>query len=262
MPVEIWEVVFAIAVAASTWLLVKRISLKRKWVAVNFKQETIPDTIGIMLLLLLICYLIVDKVKQPDALLMYTSLVWFAGWLDDRTGTFYPKGIQGHIKHFLQTKKWTTGLSKIVLIVLAAAVGLYLGDWRGYGQAVLAFSVMILSPHVCNALDTRPLRVWKWTVGHILLFIWMGFPLDDTSSILYGTVVLLTWGYIEKRRKGMLGDSGAAVIGALLAWSLTHHAPLPMQLSLVLAYLAITIIAEKLSINGLLIKIRNVTAGG
>ncbi|SDH51735.1 hypothetical protein SAMN05192534_106161 [Alteribacillus persepolensis] len=254
---EIWKILLVTGAVLGAWPMIKYVSLRRKWTAVNFQNNKIPYTLGFLLFFYTICLTtFVYPVENQAAFFIYISGVWAAGWMDDTLGTAFPKGIKGHIRYFVKHKEWTTGLSKIVLIVLVSALTLYLTENTFSFFMIVHFIVFVLSPHVCNSFDTRPLRVWKWTVLHLLILLLFVPVLSSAAIVYYILLAVGIWGYLEMKKKAMLGDNGAALAGGFIAWWSIHAASFSYQLLLAAALLAITYAAEKVSLHAFIKNVR------
>ncbi|WP_143083163.1 hypothetical protein [Alteribacillus iranensis] len=259
---EIWKIVFLTVCALLGWYLLKHASKNKGWMVYNYENKSIPYTFGILLLFLII---LMDSlwISTPSAgLMFYLIFTWFAGWLDDRYGTPFPKGLKGHFTYFLTYGKWTTGLTKIILISAAALLGLLFSEVNGGLAAIAAFSVMVLSPHVCNLLDTRPLRVWSWGLLHLSIIAVVGYYKAPLSLVLAIIIIHMLWGYIEGNKRAMLGDNGAAAAGGILAWILVHTTSTVFQFVMIFFYVLLTGTAEKVSLNTIFEKLRKVVVLG
>ncbi|MFD2704328.1 hypothetical protein [Salibacterium lacus] len=191
-----------------------------------------------------------ERTPEAGVFLMYTAAVGAAGWLDDRKGEVYPKGIRGHVRFFKHKKKPTTGIMKIV-ITLAAAVVAAVFTGESPIEMMAAFMLFVLSPHVCNLLDTRPLRVWKWSACHgalYLLFTGGSFTMPLTAAGV-GFIGIAAWAVLEGTERTLLGDNGAAAAGAVLAWTAVLILPLWTQLSIVMVYVLLTVLSEYISFH-------------
>ncbi|MFB4164614.1 hypothetical protein ACE1TI_12455 [Alteribacillus sp. JSM 102045] len=252
---EIWKIILVSTIIILSWPVVRNISFKFSWISLNYKKTHIPFTVGIVLFIAVINFIWLWPPNDLFAFLIYVGGLWTAGWIDDIFGTRFPKGIKGHLQFLFQKREWTTGLTKIVLVGAASGLSLCLVNNIVQAETLIALSLLILSPHVCNSLDTRPLRVWKWFSIHYLIFMLFLLGSISISIQIYIVIVMAVWGYIEMTRKGMLGDNGAALSGGIMAWVAMQYTPAMYQILLTGILLLMTYFAEKNSIHSFIQKV-------
>ncbi|SFL68722.1 hypothetical protein [Salibacterium qingdaonense] len=233
------------------WAAVSRLFYWKEWNVRNYRGETVPFSAGAFLFLFVWMYVMTyERTPEAGVFLMYTAAVCTAGWLDDRKGELYPKGIRGHIRYLKNKKKPTTGVVKII-ITLPAAVAAAVSAGEQPLEMAVAFMLFVLSPHVCNLFDTRPLRVWKWSVCHAVLFLFLigGSFTVPLTAIGVGIIGIAAWAVMEGTERTLLGDNGAAAAGAVLAWTAVLILPFWIQLSIVMVYLLLTVLSEYISFH-------------
>ncbi|MCT8138717.1 hypothetical protein H1D32_13795 [Anaerobacillus sp. CMMVII] len=214
------------------------------WKVTNYQGDEIPYHLGFCIFLLVLGYAyIVNNVL----VLIYLTVLWVTGFIDDRYGTKYPKGLKGHISLFLKTGKMTTGLLKLTSTLAVSMVFVSVIELRFLEQFVILL-LLILPPHVMNLFDTRPLRVWKVIAIHALLYI--PFILQMSFSLLFTVgFILSALVYIEGTRRGMLGDNGATLLGGIMGVIAVYQLPFFAQGLLICFYLFIIIVTEKISLS-------------
>ncbi|MCD8510106.1 MAG: hypothetical protein LRY73_09720 [Bacillus sp. (in: Bacteria)] len=211
----------------------------------NYQGKLVPYSFGcVFIVLLMIDSFYFNLLRLNVAGVAFIGIVWALGFIDDKYGSPYPKGIKGHTKLFIEEGKVSTGLLKAVGIVITATVYTlisYQDDW------LVALLLLILMPHTVNLLDTKPLRVWKVM---ILLFVLPTalFSLNY-EMILLLFIVFIVWGIQEAFTKGMLGDNGAMLLGALWGIMTLQYYPIAIQIGILLFVCCITWLAEKISIQ-------------
>ncbi len=255
VPMEIWKIILLSAMVPIFWPVLRNSSVKFGWTAVNYKNMYIPFTLGIVLLLFVFNFILLWPPDHLLAFMVYIVGIWTAGWIDDVRGSDYPKGIKGHMYFFIKKGEWTTGLTKIVIIVISASVSLLLAEATMQIGTVITFMLFVLSPHVCNSLDTRPLRVWKWVSIHVLMLLIFLSVRPVPGMLFYIVVAMGVWGYLEITKKGMLGDNGAALAGGIIAWVGMQFFPFSIQLFFMGILVGITYLAEKISIHAFIEKV-------
>lgn len=214
----------------------------------NFEGNDTPYNLGLCIFIIVIYFYQVNNLSIADLTFLYLFVLWLTGFIDDRFGAKYPKGLKGHIRLFLQSKKISTGLFKLIGTVTTALCVTIFNFSVGSIQLFVIFLLLILTPHVMNLFDTRPLRVWKVILLHSFLFTPLIFrtSIYDFASILFIIIVLT---FFEAKRKTMLGDNGATLLGGILGLFAIIYLSIVMQVLLVLSYLLIIVVAEKISLS-------------
>ncbi len=222
--------------------------LRYDWKVRNFVGEEIPYSLGACLFIVVIFYLYILNIDVRSTAIFYLIVLWVSGFIDDRFGTKYPKGLKGHINLFIQHRKVSTGLLKLTGTVMAAFLFVVNYKWSGIIQFFSIFLLLVLTPHVMNLFDTRPLRVWKVILLHGIMF----FPLlfQVAVQLIGGLVVVFaTFVYFEANRKAMLGDNGATLLGGVVSLLMIYHSSLTVQWLIILIYLFIIVVTEKISLS-------------
>ncbi|MDQ0256236.1 hypothetical protein J2S74_003654 [Evansella vedderi] len=220
---------------------------KFRWQVINYKGKSVPYSLGtIFILLILMDYIILQNIVSHIVALFYLVTIWLLGFIDDRYGKPYPKGIRGHLKLFVQKYEISTGFLKAVGTVLVSLF--YIMFPRELGAPLwISFLLLIFLPHTMNLLDTKPLRVWK--VALIIITVPLLF-LQWNLWVFGGYIlILIMWAFYESRMLAMLGDNGATLIGALGAVTAVQTNMGHLITFLLLFSLCITWIAEKVSIQ-------------
>lgn len=135
--------------------------------------------------------------------------VAFLGLLDDLFEGA-PRGWRGHFGAVLRGG-FSTGVLKAAG-TLALAVAAVAG--ASLGHAALAAALIVVTTNVFNLLDLRPGRAWK---AYVLLLA--GLLIADGTGALDAVGpfagALLVLGLFDLRERGMLGDTGSNLLGAL-----------------------------------------------
>ncbi len=217
----------------------------------NYVGEETPYSLGGSMFFFVFYYVYILNLDLGLATIFYIVVLWLTGLIDDRFGTKYPKGLKGHIDLFIRSRKISTGLLKLVGTFVAACL-LVVVDVPMFPLGILnfivIFSLLILTPHVMNLFDTRPLRVWKIVFLHGVMFwsLLLQMPFRFIVGLL---IVLITFIYFEATRKAMLGDNGATLLGGVVSLLMIYHLSLPMQAMICLFYLFIVLVTEKISLS-------------
>lgn len=163
------------------------------------------------------------------------------GLIDDRWGTSEFKGLRGHFKALLRGRM-TTGLLKAAGGA-ALAAGLAFWSFRDL-RAVPAALLIALCANLFNLLDLRPLRALK-------VFWLLSLPLLAFGPALLWQTGAMTLPYapLEARRRLMLGDTGANLLGGLLGFSAALALPTVAQAVLAALLIALHGWAERHSLS-------------
>jgi len=163
------------------------------------------------------------------------------GLLDDRWGAAGPKGLRGHLGA-LGAGQATTGLLKLVGgLALAFALGAWLRDgWEAAAGAVC----IALSANAFNLLDLRPLRALK-------AFWLLGVPLALAGSPVLAQFVGLSlpYAWLEGRRRVMLGDTGANLLGGAVGTAAVAALPIEAILAAAAVLATFHLWAERYSLT-------------
>lgn len=222
---------------------------KLKWTVMNFEGEYIPYSLGAYTIIsyFLFQFLFIEQVIF-FALILYLSGIWFIGLVDDRLGNKEQKGLKGHIMAFITKGKISTGILKITTTIFFASIFiLYIqpvtvGEWIRYGI------ILILTPHIFNLFDTRPLRVWKISLLYGSLFLPL-LQFMPFSAYLYIVTFFFVFYVFEGHKIAMLGDNGATLIGGIFAVMTIMHASISQQWTLIGLFFLLTALSEKISFS-------------
>ncbi|WP_202076748.1 hypothetical protein [Caldalkalibacillus salinus] len=179
-------------------------------------------------------------------LLLFPMLL--IGWIDDHYGEERVKGLKGHFFYLLKQGKLSTGLLKALMGI---ALSFFVATLYSEALATVLFYTLLLSTsiHVSNLLDVRPGRSIKafWIV---CLFTISSLYAEHRLAILF-PFLLSTFFLFEydRRRKAMLGDTGANVLGGLAGVFLIQTHNLGLQMGSVMLFLFLSLFAERRSMT-------------
>lgn len=219
---------------------------KRGWIVTNYMQIEIPYSLGFCLLVAIYIYGRVIAPNNINLAFFYLTLIWLIGFIDDTLGTKYPKGLKGHIRYLVVQGKISTGIIKIVGTVVISLVTTWLLEPSSFLDSCRYFLLLVFTPHVMNLFDTRPLRVWKLVGVNSVFFIPLIYELSQFLALIFLVIPLI---YFEGKRKAMLGDSGATLLGGALAFLIILHLHPYIQTVMLLLYTYLIFIAEKVSLS-------------
>ncbi|MCD8501275.1 MAG: hypothetical protein LRY71_05835 [Bacillaceae bacterium] len=220
------------------------------WEVENYLNLRIPYSLGVCLLVAFYIHGWFFLYPTFNIIFGYLTMIWLIGFIDDTKGTKYPKGLKGHIKYLIVEKKVSTGIIKIIGTVSVSAVTTYLLNPTTVIVACRYFLLLTFTPHVMNLLDTKPLRVWKLAGVQALLFLPLYYNLKAEIASLGVLIVPII--YLESKRKAMLGDNGATLVGGAIALVVLYQLSPFVQTMLLLFYFFVILLAEKISISKLI----------
>ncbi len=153
---------------------------------------------------------------------VYVLGVALLGLLDDALGrggaADTPRGWRGHARA-VATGSFSTGAIK-ALGALALAAYAVSGRGREDLDYIADLALLLLATNLFNLLDLRPGRVEKaffLLLAGLCLGAWTAAPLE-LLGIFIGPVLVGAW--FTLRERGMLGDTGSNLVGALAGISM------------------------------------------
>ncbi|WP_078552947.1 hypothetical protein [Bacillus alkalicellulosilyticus] len=227
-----------------------RLFTKANWMVLNYQKVMVPYSLGVLIIYgYLLAFLIFPAIPLFSYMsMLYIIGIWIIGLIDDVFGGKETKGLTGHFTQLITRGKVSTGLLKVIgTVTLTYAFLLYLQPlsielWIRNGL------ILLLTPHIMNLFDTRPLRVWKVCVIYAILLVGV-FQTMPFFVYLYLLIFLFTHYVFEGHKLAMLGDNGATTLGAILAVVTVFHAPTQFQWYVVLLFITLTILAERVSFS-------------
>ena len=232
----------------------------------NYRLRELPFPLGVLVLAAATLALIPVELVQrfastellhPEAvpIALYALGVIGLGLVDDAFGAAAPgrapaRGWRGHAAAALRGEL-STGMLKAagsVGLALFAMSYLKLSDARW----LLAAAVLVLATNVFNLLDLRPGRSIK-----AFVLLGAGLALGAGSARTFWSLGLfcgpaLVAGALDLRERGMLGDSGASLVGALAGLWLVLTLSGRGQLVALGLLAAVTVYGELRSISSLI----------
>lgn len=174
--------------------------------AVNYLNEMVAAAGGICL----VPALWIGAALDRHAFTVVQLALWLGalGLLDDAWGSGEFRGFGGHLRA-LRQRRITTGQIKAAG-GLAGAIWIYLTAGVSPGLAISSAFLTALSANLLNLFDLRPLRAAK--VSLFFLPFLFRFSLPLACSLAGALTVYLP---SEARRRIMLGDTGANLLGAV-----------------------------------------------
>lgn len=186
------------------------------------------------------------------------------GLLDDlleprqrRAGRAVSKGLRGHLGA-LRRGRLTTGAAKALGIPLLALSGAAIAPGPRSGAMILVDGALVAGcANLANLLDLRPGRALKAVLPAAAALAAAGGQDDPrarsaqtlaSAALLPGLLVLPA----DLREHGMLGDSGANILGAAVGTAAARTVPAPARLALLGGVVALTLASEKVSFSAVI----------
>jgi len=239
-------------------------------VRVNFAGDEIPTSLGVgfVLLAILLCLGAVAVLpggapRVTAAIVALAAGFGILGILDDLNRKREAGGIRGHLGRALSGGGVSTALVKAVfgcaLALLAAAAWLPRAGW---GMVVADALIIALAANALNMLDVRPGRALKgfWFASGIVLAGSAAGAIYGVASLAPGTLLLfvpfviwtLAYAPIDFRRRGMMGDAGSNLLGAMLGLLLVTELSATCRLSALVLLALFQLLCEVVSISSLI----------
>ena len=237
----------------------------------NWRGRVLPASLGLAIvaagLVALAPIALIDELADESWLplasrdvLLYGIGVALLGFADDVLGgraqagapsePAAPRGWRGH-GTAAAGGSLTTGALKAVG---ALALALLVLSGKGYdtGEYLLAVAVLVLATNAFNLLDLRPGRALKVLVllgAALTLATWDSEPARVLGILLGGALAMAPYDLGER---GMLGDAGSNLLGALAGFWLVYSLGTAGQAVALAILLVITIYGEFRSISALI----------
>jgi hypothetical protein len=235
------------AVAALAWHLAQRAG--PRWRRENRRGRLLPVTLGWALAigwvgLVAVIWDQVDRIglrASQTGEVLGAAIVFFAGAADDGySGSV--RGLRGHLRALLSGHPTTGGL-KLAAAVLAAAITVAWTPRDHLWANLLALIAIAGCTNIWNGLDVAPGRALKGflAVAVVLLMVDVkAFLLVCTGA---ATAVLIP----DLRERGMLGDSGANLLGFLAGAEIVRRLPEVWLIPAALIVIGLNVLAETLT---------------
>lgn len=185
--------------------------------------------------------------------LLIVALGFFAlGLLDDLAGAAggRARGLRGHFRALVHGRVTTGAVKALGGAVVALAAG---AVWeRHLGPALLDAALVALSANLVNLLDLRPGRAVK-----VFLVCWVGLAAAAWGSAyvalslpVVGAAVV--WMRSDLAERGMLGDVGANLLGAVLGAGVALSLGVPGRLGVLGVLVILTAASERWSFSAVI----------
>jgi UDP-GlcNAc:undecaprenyl-phosphate GlcNAc-1-phosphate transferase len=226
------------------WLVSRRAG--PRWRKTNRRSRTIPATLGWVFAMgtvgvsLVVAEQIEDGgVRSSQAgEVLGATIVFLAGMVDDGYGGTV-RGLRGHLRALLSGQV-TTGVLKLAAAVLAAATTVAWTPRDHLWANLLALIAIAGCTNVWNGLDVVPGRALKGflVVALVLLVV------DLRAFLLVSTGAATATLVPDLRERGMLGDSGANLLGFLAGAEIVRRLPEVWLIPAAVVVIGLNVLAE------------------
>ena len=217
-----------------------------RWWKTNRRGTSLPVSLGWALALGVAAtgypvWVQVDELGLRDSQageLLAAAIVFLAGVVDDGFGGDV-RGLRGHLRALLDGRL-TTGGIKLAAAVLAAGITVVWTPREHLWANVLALIAIAGSTNVWNGLDVAPGRATKGflVVAVVLLLVDVRAFLSICAGAAAAVLVP------DLRERGMLGDSGANLLGFLAGAEIVRRLPEVWLIAAVAVVVALNVLAE------------------
>lgn len=231
-------------IAALAWHLVRRAG--PRWQKENRRGRLVPATLGWALAMGLLALVAVvwDQVDEigvrgsQSGELIGAAIVFAAGVVDDGYGGSV-RGLRGHLRALL-AGHLTTGGVKLAAAVLAATITMAWTPRDHLWANLLALVAIAGCTNVWNGLDVAPGRALK---GFLVVAVVL-LAVDLKAFLLVCTGAATAVLFPDLRERGMLGDSGANLLGFLAGAEIVRRLPEVWLIPAVLVVVGLNVLAE------------------
>jgi len=230
--------------AALGWLLVRNAG--PRWRKTNRRGHAIPATLGWAFAVGAagIALVVADQIRAVGVRdsqageFLGAVIVFTAGVIDDGFGGTV-RGLRGHLRALL-SGHLTTGGVKLGAALFAAAITVAWTPRDHLWADLLALVAIAGCTNVWNGLDVAPGRALKgFVVVAIVLLV-----VDLKAFLLVCTGAAVTTLVPDLRERGMLGDSGANLLGFLAGAEIVRRLPEVWLIPAVLVVIGLNVLAE------------------
>jgi hypothetical protein len=231
------------------WWLVR--GAGARWRKVNRRGRPLPVTLGWALALGLVglgavIWDQVDELGVRDSQageVLGAAIVFLAGVVDDGYGGAV-RGLRGHLRALLDGHL-TTGGVKVAAAVLASAITVAWTPREHLWANLLALIAIAGCTNVWNGLDVAPGRAVKGFLAVALVLL----VVDFRAFLLVCTGAAVAVLVPDLRERGMLGDSGANLLGFLAGAEIVRRLPEVWLIPAVLTVVGLNVLAETVTFS-------------
>jgi hypothetical protein len=228
----------------------------------NHRGRRVPRILGVPLLLAALAGTLLTAIAGTGAgrpawtVLGAGAVVFAAGLVDDLVGEG-PRGIRGHARE-LASAHVTSGIVKVLVIVGTAVIVVAALPDRAFAVALAGVVGIAACANLWNGLDVVPGRALKSFLLAGVPIAVAGFARSGGWSLAPAVPAAVLAGAIlvgpDLRERGMLGDSGANLLGFLVGVGLYVLLPGPGVVVATVVAVALNALAETVTLSRLIEK--------
>jgi hypothetical protein len=222
-----------------------------RWWKTNRRGLSVPASLGWAVALgvagtVVPVWVQIDELGVRDSQageLLAAAIVFLAGVIDDGFGG-EARGLRGHLRAMLDGRV-TTGVLKLGAAMLAAAITVAWTPREHLWASLLALIAIAGCTNVWNGLDVAPGRATKGflVVAIVLLLV------DVRAFLLICTGATAVVLVPDLRERGMLGDSGANLLGFLAGAEIVRRLPEVWLIPAVAIVVGLNLLAETVTFS-------------
>lgn len=224
----------------------------------NYRQEPIPVGLGLIFIFvyLLIAFILMQWYSPEDVLSFLVGVLFFAllGLIDDLLGNRGSRGLKGHFGALFRGELTTGALKALGGGLGALFISILTLKGQPWWEILIAALLIALAANTVNLMDLRPGRAIK--VFYLWFFVLLSVYYSRMPLVLLAPLAgaLFALAPIDLKAKGMLGDTGANLIGAALGLACAWAMPFTGQLILVVFLLLLHLFTERYSLTQIIEK--------
>lgn len=234
-------------------------------VRVNFRGAMIPAVLGegvvfggaigcgLLALLLALDLDLATSHSFTTAVLLLIAAMGGAGSWDDHRGDESDRGFRGHLAA-LRSGRVTGGIVKIMLGGLAGLAAGWVVSGSEPAEALRIGMTVALTANLVNLMDRAPGRALK-TSGLLAV---IAAPISAAAWLLPAAATLGSSSAVaslDLKERGMLGDSGANSLGAIVGLGLSAGAAAATGWMIVVVLAALNLASERWSFSAIIEKV-------
>ena len=220
----------------------------------NYRERVIPYgyglIFGINLIIILVLGALIEtyNVKLSTRLIILVLTMTLIGIIDDTLGQKEFQGFKGHLYALFFEFRLTTGVLKMILSFIITFY-LFFYWHANLLSAIIATLIVLLAANFINLLDVRPGRALK---GFIVL-LGLSFLFQSNIFLLIPILIMVLFSLpVDLKAKGMMGDVGANVLGAVWGFLFIINASRLEQVLILCGLIIINLYSEICSLSQLI----------
>jgi UDP-N-acetylmuramyl pentapeptide phosphotransferase/UDP-N-acetylglucosamine-1-phosphate transferase len=244
------EAVAGIATGATwRWLQQQPAAIDAQWRRHNYRDREVSLLLGPAVAAGTLAGLAVGVPGPRRGAMLAVATAAVVGGYDDHFGDSHARGFGGHLRA-LGEGRLTTGMAKLLATAGAAALGSRLNRRRA-GDVAIDTVLVAGTANLINLFDLRPGRAAKVSLLASGLLRRTGDrPARSAAAVASGAALAAL--PLDLREHAMLGDCGAAALGAILGTSATMRRSRLMRLAIAGGVVGLNLASERVSFTAVI----------